>query len=434
MLSATALYLVSLTDVERTLAPWALRKSVLYYTGIMSFFAMTIGVILAMRMRFVEKWVGGLDTHYRLHKWLGISAALFALAHWLSKKYKWLIELGIYDRSDFATPRGTTDFFQHTNFFKPLEDLAKDLGEWSLYALLILAVLAVWKKFPYRYFFKTHRILALIYLILAFHTLALFGKMNWLSPIGFFVAVLLAMGVPAALVSLFKKIGASHRASGLISQVKLHEDGKVTEVEVTLTTPWEGHKEGQFAFVTFDAKEGHHPFTLSSSWKDDARLTFHIKQLGDYTRTLSHTLKVGDTVTIEGPYGRFDFAAHRGPQIWIAGGIGITPFLSRLEALARENGASAQPITLFYSARDSDHALIKLVEQLTRQAKIPLHLSLSGKTPALTAHTVHTLVPALTECSVWFCGSAGFGESIKQGLIKEGLSGSHFHQELFEMR
>lgn len=442
MLSATALYLVSLTDVERTLAPWALRKSVLYYTGIMSFFAMTVGVILAMRLRIVEKWVDGLDKHYRLHKWLGITAALFALAHWLSKKYKWLIELGIYDRSDFATPRGTADFFQHKNFFKPLEDLAKDLGEWALYALLILALLAVWKKFPYRYFFKTHRILAFIYLILAFHTLALFGKMNWLSPIGLFVAVLLVMGIPAAFASLFKKIGANHRASGRVSQLTLHEDGKVTEVEVKLTTPWEGHKEGQFAFVTFDKREGHHPFTLSSSWKNDAILTFHIKQLGDYTRTLSHTLKVGDEVTIEGPYGRFDFTAHSGPQVWIAGGIGITPFLSRLEALAAERPdnltcspeTGTRPVTLFYSARDSDHALISLVERLTRQANVPLHLSVSGKNPALTAQAVRAAVANLNQCTVWFCGSMNFGESIKRGLVQEGLPSGRFHQELFEMR
>jgi hypothetical protein len=66
--------------------------------------------------RAVERCVGGLDKHYRLHKWLGIAAALFALAHWLSKKYKWLIELGLYERRDFATPSGTIGFFQHNNF------------------------------------------------------------------------------------------------------------------------------------------------------------------------------------------------------------------------------------------------------------------------------------------------------------------------------
>lgn len=407
MVLGTVLYWVSLTDVERTLAPWALRKSVLYYTGILSFVAMTVGVILAMRLRTVERWVGGLDTHYRLHKWLGIAAALFALAHWLSKKYKWLIELGLFDKNDFVTPPSTVGFFQHHHFFKPLEDLAKDLGEWALYALLVLAVLALWKKFPYRYFFKTHRILAVIYLILAFHSLILFGKINWLSPIGLLVGALLLVGIPAALISLFQKIGANHRASGKISQICVHEDGKVTEVEVLLTTPWEGHKEGQFAFVTFDNREGHHPFTLSSSWKDDATLTFHIKQLGDYTRSLSHTLKVGDPVTA---------------------------FLSRLEALAQVPRHSRQPITLFYSARETDHALIERVQTLTDQAGIPLHLAISGQNPALTARTICDNVPDLLAYTVWFCGATNFGEAIQCGLLKEGLPARRFHQELFEMR
>jgi predicted ferric reductase len=434
MVLCTMLYWVSLTDIERTLAPWALRKSLLYYTGVMSFMAMSVGVILALRLRLVERFVGGLDTHYRLHKWLGITAALFALAHWLSKKYKWLIELGIYDKKDFATPAGTLGFFQHSNFFNPLEDFAKDLGEWALYVLLFLAVLALWKKFPYRYFFKTHRILAVIYLMLAFHTLILFGKIDWLTPVGILMGALLLVGIPAALISLFQKIGASHRASGKINQIHVHQDGKVTEVEVLLTTPWEGHKEGQFAFVTFDTREGHHPFTLSSSWKNDATLTFHIKQLGDYTRTLSHTLKVGDPVTVEGPYGRFDFAAHPGPQIWIAGGIGITPFLSRLEGLAHAPHPSRQPISLFYSARASDHALIERVQTLTHQAGIPLHLSVSGQHPALTARSICENVPDFLKHTVWFCGSTGFSEAIKRGLLKEGLPSRRFHQELFEMR
>jgi predicted ferric reductase len=214
----------------------------------------------------------------------------------------------------------------------------------------------------------------------------------------------------------------------------VHQDGKVTEEEVLLSTPWEGHKEGQFAFVTFDTREGHHPFTLSSSWKNDATLTFHIKQLGDYTRTLSHTLKVGDPVTVEGPYGRFDFAVHPGPQIWIAGGIGITPFLSRLEALAHVPLPSRQPISLFYSARTSDHALIERVQTLTHQAGIPLHLSVSGQHPALTARAIRENVPDFLKHTVWFCGSTGFGEAIKHGLLKEGLPSRRFHQELFEMR
>jgi predicted ferric reductase len=270
--------------------------------------------------------------------------------------------------------------------------------------------------------------------MLAFHTLILFGKIDWLTPVGILMGALLLVGIPAALISLFQKIGASHRASGKINQILVHQDGKVTEVEVLLTTPWEGHKEGQFAFVTFDKREGHHPFTLSSSWKNDATLTFYIKQLGDYTRTLSHTLKVGDPVTVEGPYGRFDFAAHPGPQIWIAGGIGITPFLSRLEAMAHDPQQSGQPISLFYSARASDHALVERVTSLTQQAGVALHLSISGKNPAVTAQSIFENVPDFLKHTVWFCGSTGFGDVIKRGLLKKGLPSRRFHQELFEMR
>ena len=81
-----------------------------------------------------------------------------------------------------------------------------------------------------------------------------------------------------------------------------------------------GHVSGQFAFVTFDEREGAHPFTISSAWQDDGRLMFLIKALGNYTHRLAASLKVGDTVTVEGPYGRFQFEGAARRQIWIGGG------------------------------------------------------------------------------------------------------------------
>ena len=336
----------------------------------------------------------------------------------------------------FTTPLGSVGFFEQHNFFKPLESFAKSMGEWAIYALLLLAILALWKKFPYRYFFKTHRVLAIIYLILAFHTLALFGKINWLTPIGIAVGLMLLIGVPCACVSLFKQIGFSHRATGHLSKIDLHADGSITEVEVMLDTPWEGHETGQFAFVTFDKREGHHPFSLSSSWHHDAKLTFHIKQLGDYTRTLHHVLNVGDRVTVEGPYGKFQLKPTGSePQIWIAGGIGITPFLSRLKELA----SSAEPlqatsIHLFFSARPADHALIEQVQQLTTLGGVTLELCISGKDPALSVERITQAVPGFQDATVWFCGAAAFGAHMRSDLLAAGLPSKRFKQELFEMR
>src|SRR5690554_4455472 len=76
---------LSLNDVERTMQPWALRKSLLYYTGVVAMAMISIGMILALRLPFLERLTGGLDRSYRLHKWVGITGALFALMHWLIK-------------------------------------------------------------------------------------------------------------------------------------------------------------------------------------------------------------------------------------------------------------------------------------------------------------------------------------------------------------
>ena len=52
-----------------------------------------------------------------------------------------------------------------------------------------------------------------------------------------------------------------------------------------------------------------------------------MKALGDYTQSLKN-LKPGTIAEIEGAFGKFSYT-HYGdsPQIWIAGGIGVTPFL-----------------------------------------------------------------------------------------------------------
>jgi predicted ferric reductase len=108
--------------------------------------------------------------------------------------------------------------------------------------------------------------------------------------------------------------------------------------------------------------------------------------------------------------------------------------LSRLEALAHDPHQSRQPISLFYSARASDHALVERVTSLTQQAGVALHLSISGKNPAVTAQSIFENVPDFLKYTVWFCGSTGFGDAIKRGLLKKGLPNRRFHQELFEMR
>jgi predicted ferric reductase len=56
---------------------------------------MSIAMILALRPRWPEPSIGGLDKMYRLHKWLGIGGLVFAILHWLwSQGPKWAVGLG----------------------------------------------------------------------------------------------------------------------------------------------------------------------------------------------------------------------------------------------------------------------------------------------------------------------------------------------------
>ncbi|TCL28123.1 putative ferric reductase [Azotobacter chroococcum] len=317
-------------------------------------------------------------------------------------------------------------------FLRSQRGLAEELGEWAFYAAVALILLALFKRFPYRYFFKTHRLLAVVYLVLVFHSVVLMNSAYWASPLGVTMAVLLLAGTLAAAISLLRRIGGSRRALGHIEALELHKDNRVLGIDIRLQDRWPGHQAGQFAFVTFDPAEGPHPFTISSAWQGDGHLRFHIKGIGDYTETLPQTLTVGDPVTVEGPYGRFDFADGKPRQIWVAGGIGITPFIAGLQALAEQ--PDGRSIDLFYSTAAPDQTFIERLQQLAGQARVRLHLLVSGRDERLTGERLREQVPDWRTADVWFCGPAGFGRSLRESLTASGLPAADFHQELFEMR
>src|SRR5690606_26131845 len=121
---------LSLNDVERTMQPWALRKSLLYYTGVVAMAMISIGMILALRLPFLERLTGGLDRSYRLHKWVGITGALFALMHWLIKTQpKALVRQGWIDADVLNTPATVIGFFDDPNPFIAWKQIAKSAGE-----------------------------------------------------------------------------------------------------------------------------------------------------------------------------------------------------------------------------------------------------------------------------------------------------------------
>ena len=410
---------------------FALRSLMINYTGVIGIGVMSVGMLLALRPVRLEPWLGGLDKAYRLHKWLGISGLVLAIIHWLwAQGTKWAVGWGWLVKPARGPRLEQTDPILH--FFQQQRGLAETIGEWAFYATVVLITLALVKRFPYRLFFKTHRLLAVVYLFLVFHSLVLMPFDYWGQGVGLVMAVLMAGGSGAAVVCLLRKVGASRQAVGEIDELVQFPDNQVLKVGIRFKDRWPGHAAGQFAFVTFDRDEGAHPFTISSSWTGDGRLFFLIKGIGDYTARLPGLLQLGDVVTVEGAYGRFAFASDKPRQIWVGGGIGITPFIARLRALAVEPDGRA--VDLFYSTAAPDEDFIARLQRDADAAGVRLHVLVTARDGRLDVPRICNAVPGWQDADVWFCGPAGFGQALREGFTARGLAAADFHQELFDMR
>ncbi len=432
------LWLVAEPAVFRSATFFGLRGAMVQLTGFVAIGCMSLAMILALRPRWPEAWLGGLDKMYRMHKWLGISALVVAVIHWLwAQGPKWAVGWGWLERPARGV-RGAPE--------NPLASLlssqrgaAESVGEWAFYAVVVLIALALIRRFPYHLFYRTHRLLAVGYLALVFHAVVLLKFDHWTSPVGWLMAVLLAGGSWAAIVVLLRRVGRRSQVEGRITLLHHFDGVDALEIE-TEVRGWPGHRPGQFAFVSADAADGAHPYTIASGWREETpRIAFVVKDLGDHTHRLHERLRVGQAVRVEGPYGCFTFDDGSLRQIWIGGGIGITPFIGRMKQMAWQKEArdwpAGQKIDLFHSTADVDDEALDRLAGDARSADVRLHVLIDARDGYLTGERIRAAVPEWRQASIWFCGPAGFGEALKRDLARHGFPvGSRFHQELFTMR
>jgi predicted ferric reductase len=437
LVGLTVLWILANVPFPDTMTGKVIRHLFIQYSGIIGIGAMSVAMILALRPVWLEPILGGLDKSYRLHKWLGIVGLAAAIFHWIATKAPhWLSSLGLIagGRGRGGGSHSKSDSLnQIQTFLDGLHGPAKFIGEWAFYGLVLLIILALIKRFPYRLFAKTHTIIAVVYLALVFHTVVLLDFTSWVQPLGIVMGLLLVVGAVSAILVLTSQVGKRRKVEGTIVEEHYYPKMKVLETLILLNNGWKGHKSGQFAFVSFDKKEGQHPYTIASDWNpNDPHIMFITKALGDYTNQLPEKLNIGDKVTIEGPYGCFTFDDAAKRQIWIGGGIGITPFIARMKHLS--HNPIALPIDLFHctSALEPD-ALAKLTADAAA-ANVNLHVIIDSRDGQLNGEKIRKLVPDWKSASVWFCGPIGFGKALHKDLLKNGLSPKSFHQELFSMR
>jgi ferredoxin-NADP reductase len=95
-------------------------------------------------------------------------------------------------------------------------------------------------------------------------------------------------------------------------------------------------------------------FTIASApFEKHIQITtrFDGERESSFKRALD-AMNPGDTIEADGPKGKFTLQEGEHPNIFIAGGIGITPYRSMLAQLAHDNKTSR--IDLLYANRDSN--------------------------------------------------------------------------------
>lgn len=403
------------------------RSALIQATGIISLLLLTITMLLALRLPFVEKLTAGLDKSYRLHKWTAIYGVVIGVVHWLLAIVpKKLVALGIFERGNHTRPEFDADSLQA--IVMSLRGGAESVGELSLYLFIALTLIALFAPIKYKRFRITHKLMALIFVVIAYHSVVLIKPAYWDNLITPVVVCLAIAGVVSAVMSLLGLIGKRRTFQGSVEQIEQDQFNQTTKVQIALPR-WQGHKAGQFAFLKVAGEEPH-PFTITSS-SQAPLVEFTIKALGDFTSILHQQLKVGDQVEVEGPYGDFKFDDDK-PQIWIAGGIGCAAFKARLAELKLNNDHA--PVTFFYCTQAPSPSLIREFELAAAEANIEFHVIDNRLMSFLTIDEIKRRKGDLSNASIWFCGPTGFGESLKDQLKLQRFNLAHFHNELFNFR
>ncbi len=413
----------------RNLTAWELREQLVYLTGVCSVTLMAVSMLISARIPWISHLLQGLDKGYVVHRWTGTFAALFILSHFLLENVPhWLVALGIV-----SNPGELTDGSQYNALEIGLFQAGVMLAQPAFYTMLVLIAISLIKKIPYHWFRKSHKLFPVVFLLGAYHSATAQLKEHWLGwPGSYMLMIVLCLGSVAAIIALFGAIGTARRVQATISSID-HPADQILDITLTVDSRHFQHKPGQYVFLKFLHDKEPHPFSIASWDADNRKLRFAVKALGDFTSRLPEHLQVGDAVQVEGPYGEFTFDDDCKRQVWIAGGIGVTPFMARLEHLARHT--TPQPVDFWYATRNDKHASFPLqLEQWCTTRGVTLYHSNSSRREYVTVELIRETIGNLNNTSIWFCGPEEFAACIMNDLKSAGFNMQHFHYDSFSMR
>lgn len=421
----TSLYNLWLAVQERiaqnTLAFAGATSDPLYELGTsLGFWGMVyfcLNFLLATRWRWIEWLFGGLDQVYKLHGQVGKITLTMLVLHLAILVIQAAPDVGLIG-----------------SYVLPGVDLSYTLGMFGVLIVTALVAITIWVRLPYHLWLQSHKWMGVPYVLGGLHAIILQG--DW------YIMLLTTIGMVAWLYNLFlyERIGPQQRGT-IIRNV---QKGNITELVIALKRPMP-MQPGQFVFLSIQKSVANlpkeqHAFSVSQI-VDPQTIRISAKTAGDYTSRLCH-LQVDDQVTIFGPYGTFG-AKHqeaKGDLICIAGGIGITPFLSMLHVEGQTQEATTAPRTihLLWSVSTQEdavyHGELETLQQLAPHIQYRLHLSANDG--RLTYNALRTIIEptSLATAVIFLCGPQRMIHSLKKELIEQGVPPKNIVSEDFAFR
>lgn len=208
--------------------------------------------------------------------------------------------------------------------------------------------------------------------------------------------------------------------------------------------PVPAYQPGQFAWLTLRAGPfamREHPFSFSSTPTRGGTVSFTIKELGDFTRTIG-SIAPGETAYVDGPYGSFgiDRQPEAAGRVFIAGGVGIAPVMSMLRALA--DRGDTRPKWLFYGNRVRERsAFADEIEAMAPAIGLTVvHVLLEpppgwqGETGYVDSAVLARHLPAeVAGLQCYVCGPNAMIRLAEQSLVALGVPLRQVHSELFDL-
>jgi predicted ferric reductase len=368
-------------------------------------------LLLMIREPLLVRWFGGLERMYRWHHVFGVWACVVLLAHPVI----------------LAASVLPTNAARAWRLLSPERGFPSNALGWVALIGLVAGLCAslLWRV-RYAVWRRLHFSLSLAVLLGIAHVFAYRG----LSAGFLLAAVPSVLALGWRVVRADQGFGAHPYEVESLSRIA----SRTTEVTIRpLAAPLEVAP-GEFVMVAFFEGPHYqgcgefHPYTVCGT-RADGSLVLAIKALGDCT-TRIQGLERGVAARVQGPYGEFLRGTPRSPSLWIAGGIGVTPFVAKLRA-----GDLTTPTELIYTYRRPDAAayLAELQEHAEHQQLFGLRTLVAQDDP----HPVFTLfddVQDLPSREVYLSGPPPFIRAVVEELHRRGVPRANIHAEEFELR